>query len=328
MLSQLLSIQSYFWIIDIQDYNIRKIDLNLLTVFDVLFDERNVSRAADRLALTQPTVSGMLKKLRSMFDDELFVRTSHGILPTPRAEELATPIKELIADAQNLMMPEAFDPEDAEFTVRLCGSDFVQHTILAELANEVLKRAPNARVSILPRPAAGLADQLARGEFDLSVSIKDVAVPDLPARLLYRDHYVCLSTYAGMTTGMSMSLDKVCQYRHAFVDPTGGTFRGPIDEALRAKHYNRNVVLAVSTFAGLFALMRKEPLLAFVPERVARSLGGEFAVVEVDLDVPPLEIVANWHARMNKDPRHIWLRQTLYAIAKNPGEYHSPPVRQ
>ena len=83
--------------------NIRNIDLNLLVVFDALFDERNVTRAADRLALTQPTVSGMLKRLRHLFSDELFHRTSHGILPTPRAEALAGPIKDLLGTAEALV---------------------------------------------------------------------------------------------------------------------------------------------------------------------------------------------------------------------------------
>jgi DNA-binding transcriptional LysR family regulator len=102
---------------DIVMTNIRNIDMNLLVVFDALFDERSVTRAADRLALTQPTVSGMLQRLRSTFSDQLFVRTSHGILSTPRAEALAGPIKELLANAQSLVTAEAFDPATAEGTI-------------------------------------------------------------------------------------------------------------------------------------------------------------------------------------------------------------------
>ena len=103
--------------------NIRSVDLNLLAVFDALFDERSVTRAAGRLALTQPPVSGMLARLRHDFGDELFVRTSHGVLPTPRAEELAVPIKALLVDARALFEPAEFDPARETFTVRICGSD-------------------------------------------------------------------------------------------------------------------------------------------------------------------------------------------------------------
>src|SRR5215470_10946452 len=106
----MISFQSYSTISDIEMSNIRNIDMNLLAVFDALFDERSVTRAAGRLALTQPTVSGMLQRLRRTFSDPLFVRTSHGILSTPRAEALAGPIKELLANAQLLVTADAFEP--------------------------------------------------------------------------------------------------------------------------------------------------------------------------------------------------------------------------
>src|SRR6266568_231660 len=114
-----LLFQSYSSINDIAITNIRNTDLNLLAVFDALLDERSVTRAARRLSLTQPTVSGMLQRLRRAFADELFVRTSHGILPTPRAEALAGPIKELLADAQRLMTAQAFSPANAEGLIKI-----------------------------------------------------------------------------------------------------------------------------------------------------------------------------------------------------------------
>lgn len=296
--------------------NIRNVDLNLLVAFDALFDERNVSRAASRLALTQPTVSGMLKRLREVFDDDLFVRTSHGVTPTPRAEALAVPVKNLLADAKELLTPAGFDPAEEGFTVRLCASDYLQQTIIRDLTTGILSAAPNARVSVLPRPSTGLADLLARGEFDLALSIRDVAIPDLPARVLFRDRYVCLSSYPDTKSGQLLSLDRLCGYRHAFVDPTGGSFRGPVDEVLDEVGYKRRVVLAVPTFAMLFHLMQAQSLLAFVPQRIAGSIRHHFATVRTPLKTAPLEVLANWHPRMNKDARHRWLRETLVSVAR------------
>jgi DNA-binding transcriptional LysR family regulator len=295
--------------------NIRNADLNLLVAFDALFDERNVTRAANRLALTQPTVSGMLKRLRALFEDDLFVRTSHGIVPTPRAEALAVSVKELLASAQSLLAPEEFDPTEAEFTARLCGSDYLQQTILSAFTDEILKRAPNARVSVLPRPSSNVTDMLARGEFDLSVSIRTVAIPELPARTLYHDRYVCLSSYKETRYGQFMSLEQLCTCRHAFVDPTGGSFRGPIDEELHRLGFERQVVLAVPTFATLMRLMEANSLMAFMPERIAKSIKHGFALIETPLETARIEVVANWHPRMNKDARHIWLRETLASVA-------------
>ena len=95
--------------------NIRNIDLNLLVAFDALYDARNVTRAAERLALTQPTVSGMLSRLRDLFGDPLFVRTQHGVLPTPRADELSQPIKTLLENAEALLEPDDFDPSSTMY---------------------------------------------------------------------------------------------------------------------------------------------------------------------------------------------------------------------
>src|SRR5262249_55998887 len=107
--------------------NIRSVDLNLLVAFDALFDERSVTRAADRLAVTQPTVSGLLKRLRRTFSDQLFLRTSHGILPTPRAEALAGPVKDLLASAQTLVRPKSFDPATAQTTIKISRSHYLPH---------------------------------------------------------------------------------------------------------------------------------------------------------------------------------------------------------
>ena len=119
--------------------NIRSVDLNLLVAFDALFDERSVTRAAERLAVTQPTVSGLLKRLRRTFSDQLFLRTSHGILPTPRAEALAGPVKNLLASAQSLVTPETFDPAVAETTIKICGSDYLQNAVISPLIKAIRK---------------------------------------------------------------------------------------------------------------------------------------------------------------------------------------------
>jgi DNA-binding transcriptional LysR family regulator len=124
-----------------------------------LFDERSVTRAAQRLAVTQPTVSGLLKRLRRTFSDQLFLRTSHGILPTPRAETLAGPVKELLANARSLVKPEAFDPATAETTIKICGSDYNQYAVISPLVVAIRKIAPKIKVIVAPRPNANaLAD--------------------------------------------------------------------------------------------------------------------------------------------------------------------------
>ena len=294
--------------------NIRSIDLNLLAVFDALFDARSVTRAAERLSLTQPTVSGMLQRLRNMLSDPLFVRTSHGILPTPRAEALAGPIKALLANAQILVLAKAFDPASAEGTIRLCGSDYLQQAVIAPLIKEIRRHAPHLKVLVSPRPASGLTDLMARGEVDLCISLPEVTDPDLPALLLYRDRYVCIARKGHPLRSKRISTKQLCAFDHLLVDPTGRSFWGPVDTVLTGLGQRRRVVAAVPSFHVLFELLDSGDFLAFAPERLLRGRCSRVKIFETGLKIPPLEVTATWHFRVSSDARHTWLRETLIRV--------------
>jgi DNA-binding transcriptional LysR family regulator len=298
--------------------NIRNVDLNLLAIFDALFDERSVTRAADRLGVTQPTVSGLLKRLRRTFSDALFVRTSHGILPTPRAEALAGPIKDLLANARSLIKPQAFDPTAAETTIKLCGSDYLQHAVMSALIEEIRKLAPKIKVSISPRPAAGVSDLLARGEIDLCISAREVALPDLPSRLLYQDRYICVARKKHPLRTRRISIKQLCGFDHLLVDPTGRSLSGPIDNVLAGLGHHRRVAIAVPTFPILFDILDSDDFIAFVPERLLRKRQADLRVFETNVALPAIEVVANWHPRVSGDAQHKWLRDLLVKVVRAP----------
>src|SRR5262249_35557782 len=136
--------------------NIKKIDLNLLVVLDALLDEHNVTRAAVRLGYTQPTVSGMLASLRDLFCDPLFVRSQRGLLPTPRAQALAVPLKQLLADSHRLVTRDVFDPASAEMNFTISTNDYMQHAVLVPLVKVLRTDAPLIRLAITPAIIAGL----------------------------------------------------------------------------------------------------------------------------------------------------------------------------
>lgn len=292
--------------------NIRAVDLNLLVVFDALFDERSVTRAAERLAVTQPTVSGLLKQLRLTFSDQLFLRTSHGIVPTPRAESLAGAVKDLLADAQALVAPAAFDPATAETTIRICGSDYLQHAVIGPLVAAVRKTAPNIRVLVAPRPAGkALADLFVRGEMDLCISVREVVLPVLTARLLFRDRYVCVARKKHPLKTRRISLKQLCAFDHLLVDPAGESFSGAIDTILNALDTRRRVAMAVPTFHLLFELLLSDDFIAFVPEAFVRNRKSDLRIFEPGLALPTIDVTASWHPRLNGDVQHKWLRDLL-----------------
>src|SRR5262249_11156477 len=203
-------------------HNIKKIDLNLLVVLDALLDERNVTRAAARLGYTQPTISGMLARLRDLFGDPLFVRAQRGLLATPRAQALAVPLEQLLADSQRLVARDVFNPADAELTFTISSNDYMQHALLVPFVKVLRSEARQIKLAIAPPIIEGLSDALARGQVDLAVTIPEFAMSDLPSRLLYRERYVfVVRPQHPLARRTTMTVEGFCNYDHLTVSPSG-----------------------------------------------------------------------------------------------------------
>jgi len=296
--------------------NIRKIDLNLLVAFDALFDELSVSRAAERLALTQPTVSGMLNRLRHLFGDPLFVRTQRGILPTPRAESLAAPVKSLLDDAKTLVAPEIFDPTTAEMTFSISVNDYMQYALVIPFIEALRRQAPKVRVAILPPINAGLTVKLMRGEVDLAITIPEFSDPNLPSRLLYRERYVGIVRKQHALKRSRPSLQDLCRHDHLLVSPTGGGFTSETDTALSKHGLKRNVAVSLPSFHVLLDAVRTINFVALVPERLLGDRRRDFRVFELPISIPGFDVIACWHPRASRHPAHRWLRELLTTVAK------------
>ena len=299
--------------------NLRKIDLNLLVVLDVLLDERNVTRAAARLGYTQPTISGMLTRLRDLFGDPLFVRTQRGLLATPRAQALAIPLKQLLADSQFLVARDVFDPANVEMTFNISSNDYMQHAVLVPFVKVLRREAPQIKLAIAPPIIEGLSEALARGQIDLAVTIPEFAMSDLPSRPLYRERYVvAVRRQHPLARLNAMTAERFCSYDHVLVSPTGGSFEGPADRALARLRLRRKVRYSVPSFLLLPAILQTDDLVALVPSRLLREDDKRLAVLRPPVEVPGFDVIAVWHPRVDKDPAHRWLRDRLAATAKMP----------
>lgn len=165
--------------------DIRTLDLNLLKALDALLDERNVTRAAARLGLTQPAVSGMLTRLRENFADPLFIRSQRGIIPTPRALELAGPVKQVLAGIEALLQPSAFDPSNARLTMTLAATDYAMKATVVPFLSALRQRAPGIRVAVRPVESERLPAQFEKGDVDLALLTPDTTPEGLHSRRLF-----------------------------------------------------------------------------------------------------------------------------------------------
>jgi DNA-binding transcriptional LysR family regulator len=296
--------------------NIRTMDLNLLRVLDALLDARSVSQAAIALGYTQPTVSGMLKRLRDLLADPLFVRTQRGLLPTPRAVALAAPLKQLLADAQRIVAREAFDPASASITFTIASNDYMQRALLVPFVSVLRREARGIRLAIAPAINEGVSEALARGQIDLAVTIPEFAMSDLPSRLFYRERYVvAVRRQHPLARLRTMTPARLCSYDHVLVSPTGGSFEGPVDLALARLGLRRTVRYSVPSFLLMSDILQTDDLVAFVPARLLREGNEQLAVLRPPVEIPGFDVIGVWHPRVDKDAAHRWLRGRLAAIA-------------
>jgi len=291
--------------------DIRKIDLNLLVAFKVLLDERNVSRAAQRLALTQPTVSGMLARLRILFDDPLFVRTQHGVIPTHRAESLAPALNQLLRDAGNLIAPEELDPATMEVDFRISVNDYMQSTLVVPFLSALRREAPKVRLAVRHLEIEALTPMLARGEIDLAITIPEFVAPALKTELLYREEYVCVVRKSHMIRSQSVSMKRFLSFDHVLVSPTSAHFTGPADDVLAARGLARRVALSVPSFFVLLEALQTDDLIAFVPKRLLAGCRQSLRIIRPPFNLPGFDVIAAWHPRSDDYASHRWLRNRL-----------------
>ena len=299
--------------------DIKELELKLLVVLDALLDERNVTRAAIRLGYTQPTISGMLARLRDVFDDPLFVRAQRGLIPTPRALALGAPVKQLIADSRRLIVRDLFDPSTSEMTLTISSNDSIQHALLVPFVKVLRSEARQLHLAIAPPMIEGLKDALTRGQFDLAVTIPEFAMSDLRSRLLYRERYVAVvRRQHPLAKRRAATLESFCSFDHVLVSPTGGSFEGPTDLALARLGLRRKVRYSVPSFLLVPELLQTDDLVALVPSRLLRKNDRSLVVLEPPIKIPRFDVIAAWHPRVDKDVAHRWLRTRLADLAKAP----------
>lgn len=296
--------------------DIRSLDLNLLKALDALLDEGSVTRAAQRLSLTQPAVSGMLTRLRDYFDDPLFVRTSHGMVPTLRASRLAVPVKQILTDIALLLKPLEFDPMTAEFTFVIAATDYALKAVIVPLMALLKQRAPHIRIAVRPVDDARMHQQLSRGEIDLALVTPQTTPEDLHGSALYDEEYVCVARrHHPLATLTEITLEQFCDQQHILVS-TEGSFSGVTDAALADLGLTRRVGMSVNSFLVVPDILRITDMLAVLPQRMVPK-SSDFVILPLPLRVPGFTKSMAWHECSHRDPAHRWIRLACAEVTRH-----------
>jgi len=306
--------------------NFRTLDLNLLRVFDVVMVERNVTRAATRLAMTQPAVSNALRRLRETIGEELFVPGSTGVAPTPHAAALWPAVRQALAGLREVFDPQAFDPAHDERSFTLAMADATAAVLMPPLLGALAREGSRVDLRVEPLTTRDPRAQLERGAADAAVGF----FPDVARTLaasggqgesvldpLYECEYVCVLRHDHpLCSQPELTLDDYCAADHARVS-FAGRKHGFVDEALARLGRARRVKLTINHFATAVQVVRQSDLLAVFPRTYVPQSGfaDQLAVRALPFELPRIEIGLLWHRRHERDPAQRWLRQVIERTA-------------
>jgi len=297
--------------------DLRRVDLNLLIVFETLMHERSVTRAAEKLFLGQPAISAALSRLRSLFDDPLFVRTGRSMEPTARAQEifaLLSPALDSISTAVSRAAD--FDPATSNAVFRIGLSDDVEFGLLPPLIKRLRAEAPGVVLVIRRTNYLLMPGLLASGEISVGVAYTEELPANAKRKVVRRSKAKLLRAD---TVPGNLSLDDFCARPHALVS-FAGDLGGFIDEELEAIGRKRRVVLAVPQFNGLGPLLSGTDIVATVPDYTAATLtaAGGLRTEDLPLEMRTFELHMAWRGAQDNDPAERWLRSRIQMFVGDP----------
>jgi DNA-binding transcriptional LysR family regulator len=313
--------------------NFRTLDLNLLRVFDEVMAERNLTRAANNLAMTQPAVSNALKRLRDAVGDDLLVRAGYGVEPTPRALALWPTVRDALVSLRANLAPTGFDPKVGKHSFVLAMADATAALVIPPLVREIEGMKANITLRVLPLTTRDPRSLLEAGTIDLAIGFFPAAVAavaqhamqsDAPDTFhhnqLYASDYVCVMRKGhpllAKIKNARITLDQYCDAHHLLVSFSGRPF-GFIDESLAEINRKRAVVLTVNQFFTAGGVVSNSDLLTVLPRHFLPSTGMTESLVALDLPFksPQVRVDLLWHRHHQNNLAQKWLRELITTIA-------------
>ncbi|MGL1958505.1 MAG: LysR family transcriptional regulator [Colwellia sp.] len=303
--------------------NISKIDLNLLIYLDVLLREKNVTRAAGQLNITQPAMSNGLKRLRTLFNDPILVRTSDGMVPTERARTLAPAIRKILLELEEALQgEEEFNEQNSMRVFRIMASDYAASTLLPKLLMLLHKAAPNVTIDIMT-PSDVTFHDVEAGKIDMAINRFDELPQSFHQKSVWRDSFSCLLS-ADNPVVSKFNLNSYLSAKHVWVSKTGfgvGVGMNPndvqklgwVDESLARLGKKRDIKVFTRNYHVAMQLAFEDSLIATLPTKAAMLHKNDpnYIIVKPPFEIPDIELKMIWSPLLHHDASHIWFRKLV-----------------
>lgn len=289
------------------------LDLNLLVALDVLLEEQNITRAAERLHMTQSATSGVLGRLRSYFEDDLLVQVGRKMQPTPYALDLITPVREVLLTIQSSITAKpVFDPTSSKRHFRMVTSDYLITVLLARVIQRIHQEAPHITFEMLA-PSDNSGELLIRGEVDLMIVPERYILEGHPSQLLFEEEHVCVVWNENPLVGDSLTLEQYMEMGHVSVG-FGRTRHMSIEDWFMNQYgFNRRLEVITNDFNTLPQLIVGTQRIATMHQRLARLYAAHLPlrIIPPPVKIPVMRECMLWHRTMDRDPMHRWLRERI-----------------
>jgi len=305
-----------------REVNLLSVDLNLLMVFDAVMAEGSVSRAAERLHITQPAVSHSLRRLRQLLGDRLFLRTPGRMQPTSYAEAIAPRVRAVLREIQSIFNPsQIFDPAASQDHFSVGMTDYIASVTLPRLAQRLREQAPGVRLTALPAFSRGCIELIERGTIDMYVG---APLPDPPSFVnsaaLAHEGQLCIGRRGHPAFAGGLDMEAFLAHPHLHISPWGE--KGVVDKALEQKGAKRRIAMTIGEFLVAPAIVEESDMLAVLPRSLARMQAGRHAIelAELPFDISETSVTLTWHRRFDGDPALHWLRDQFAQVLDPHGE--------
>jgi DNA-binding transcriptional LysR family regulator len=295
----------------------RALDLNLLVLFHAVYIERSVSAAAQQLGMSQSALSHGLTRLRAAFQDQLFVRSGLAITPTPRAQELFEPIRDIIEGLRTRILPSvSFDPTTAVREFRIGASDAGEIVLLSPLLRQFAQHFPGCTVRVVRLDNAEMPGALEDGSVELAIGSLPQRPEHLYEQLLYHHDYTVIAWSNHPRLSNELRLEDYLSERHVAV--ASGSEQHLVSMGLAPRGLQRKVIATVGGFLGLPWLLDGSEWVATVPTHVGFAFKERFPIrcFPLPLSVQPYPITSHWHPRSHDEPAHRWMRHFVFDLMR------------